>query len=160
MKTTVVFYSMGGNTRLAAERIADSLGAALLEIRPKKAYPDSGLRKFLWGGKSAVMGETPALEPYSFDAESERVIFGFPVWASSVAPPLRTFIEANRAALGGKRLAAFACQAGSGGDKALGKRRVFLGAEKLHAELILTDRRGDGPDESEGQIAAFCGACR
>ena len=44
MKTTVVYYSMGGNTRLAAERIAKDLGAELLEIRPKKAYPDSGFR--------------------------------------------------------------------------------------------------------------------
>ena len=68
MKTANIFYSMGGNTALTAGRLAEALSADLIEIRPKRAYPDKGLRKFLWGGKSAVMAETPELEPYTFSA--------------------------------------------------------------------------------------------
>ena len=64
MKRVIVYYSLSGNTRFAAEQIARRLGADLLPIAPEKAYPDRGFRKFFWGGKSAVMAETPALQPY------------------------------------------------------------------------------------------------
>ena len=63
MKTAIVFYSMSGNTAMTAEKLAEALSADLIEIRPQHAYPDKGFRKFLWGGKSAVMAETPELEP-------------------------------------------------------------------------------------------------
>ena len=61
MKTMIVYYSLEGNTEFAAEKIAAKLGADLLRIQPVKAYPSGGFRKFLWGGKSAVMAETPKL---------------------------------------------------------------------------------------------------
>ena len=123
MKTLIVYFSHTGHTAAAAARIAESLGADLLALQTVKPYPARGAAMFLAGGKSALFGEKPPLKPYDFRPEDyEQIIFGFPVWASSVAPPLRTFIKANRAALGGKRLAAFACQAGSGGDKA----RLFV----------------------------------
>ena len=34
MKTIVVYYSMGGNTQQAAEKIAERLGAELLRLVP------------------------------------------------------------------------------------------------------------------------------
>ena len=85
MKTIVVYYSLEGNTAYAAEKIAAALGADTLRLQPKKAYPSSGFQKFFWGGKSAVMAEKPALEPYAFRAEDyDCVILGFPVWAGNV----------------------------------------------------------------------------
>ena len=80
MNTAVVYFSMSGNTAYAAKKIAAELGADLIEIKPEKQYPDKGFRKFLWGGKSAVMAETPKLMPYDFQAANyEQIIFGFPV---------------------------------------------------------------------------------
>ena len=115
MKIAVVYYSMSENTAFAADRIAARLGADCIRLTPVKSIPDKGFRKFLWGGKSALMGETPELEPYTFDAEKYDVlIFGTPVWASSPAPPLRSFIKAQGQALAGKRFYAFACLMGSG----------------------------------------------
>ena len=58
MKTAVVYYSMSGNTKLIAEKIAGDLNADLIEIFPENSYPDKGFRKYFWGGKSAVMGES------------------------------------------------------------------------------------------------------
>ena len=122
MKTLIVYYSLEGNTEYAAGRIAEAAGADVLRLHPKKAYKDKGFAKFVWGGKSAVMGEAPELEAYEVDLSAyERVVFGFPVWASKFTPPLRTFIQENADALKGKRFAAFACQSGSGAEKALGK---------------------------------------
>ena len=157
MKTIIVYYSMEGNTAYAAERIARRIGADMLRIDPQKAYPTGGFRKFFWGGKSAFMGETPALEPYTFNgAAYDRVILGFPVWAGNIAPPLRTFVKEN--SLKGKRVAAFACQSGSGAEKAFGKLKACLGVERLEAELILLDPKAKPSGENEKKLEAFCDA--
>lgn len=159
MKTAIVYYSLNGNTALAAERIAGKLGAKLIRIEPEKAYPDKGLKKFFHGGLSAVKNETPKLKPYSFNAEDyERIILASPVWASNIAPPLRSFIEQNRAALAGKRLAAFICLSGSGAQKAMEKLKACLGVEALDAELALIDPKSRANEENDRLIANFCDA--
>ena len=158
-KTLIVYYSLEGNTKYAAERIASELGADTLRIRPKRAYPKRGFRKFIWGGKSAVMAETPELLPYQFSADGyDRIIIGFPVWAGNVTPPIRTFLKEND--LEGKRIAAFACQSGSGAEKAFGKLKAALGIEKLEAELILIDPKAKPSEENERKIKEFCEGLR
>ena len=157
MKTIIVYYSLEGNTQYAAEKIAGEIGADLLRIQPKKAYPNSGFRKFLWGGKSAVMAETPELEAYDFDSDAyDRVIIGFPVWAGNVTPPIRTFLREND--LKGKTLAAFACQSGAGAEKAFRKLVEAAGKESLEAELILIDPKEKPSEENERKIRKFCEA--
>ena len=157
MRTLIVYYSLEGNTAFAAEKIAGALGAELLRLEPEKAYPNSGMKKFLWGGKSAVMGEEPPLKPYVFRGEDwDRVIIGFPVWAGTVTPPIRTFVKAHGGELAGKPVAAFACQSGSGGEKALKKLAALLGRESLEAELVLIDPKAKPGAANEEKLAAFC----
>ncbi len=157
MRTLIVYYSLEGNTAWAAERLAEQLGAELLRLEPEKAYPDKGASKFLWGGKSAVMGEKPALQPYSFQAENyDCVIIGFPVWAGTFAPPIRSFIQENRDALKGKLLAAYACEAGSGGERALQKLKKLLGIEAFAAEMILIDPKDRPSDGNDARFREFC----
>ena len=155
MKTLIVYYSLEGNTQYAAERIAAAIGAETLRLTPEKAYPDSGFKKFFWGGKSAVMAEKPKLQPYEFDpAAWERIIIGFPVWAGNVTPPIRTFIKEND--LRGKRIAAFACQSGAGAEKAFAKLKAALGVSALEAEMVLIDPKTKPSEANEQKIAAFC----
>ncbi|MCR4563564.1 MAG: flavodoxin family protein [Clostridiales bacterium] len=157
MKTAVVYYSMSGNVKNTAEKIAEKLSADLIELKPEKTYPDKGFKKFFWGGKSAVMGEKPKLLPYEFESEKyERIIFGSPVWASNVVPPLRTFIEENRDNLKNKSISVFMCMSGSGGDKAISKLRAFLDVEKFESELILIDPKDKPSEENEEKINSFC----
>ena len=157
MKRLIVYYSLGGNTEFAARQIAGRTDAALLRVDAARAYPDKGFRKFFWGGKSAVMAETPALAPYDFNPDDfEQVIFGFPVWAANIAPPIRSFIRENRGALAGKGLAAFACQSGSGAEKALRKLRAELKVEALDAEMILIDPKDRPAPDNEGRLRRFC----
>ena len=154
--TAIIYYSMNGNTATVAEKLARELPADLIEIRPETAYPDHGIRKFLWGGKSAVMAETPKLLPYTFDTEAyDRIIFGFPVWASNMAPPVRSFVKENRPSLLKKRVSAFACQSGSGGEKALKKLCDLLGLEKLEATVILIDPKDRPKTENDQKIREF-----
>ena len=157
MKSLIVYYSLEGNTEYAARAIASILGADMLRIEPVKAYPASGFRKFFWGGKSAVMAEKPELQPYTFQPEIyDRIIFGFPVWAGNVAPPLHTFVQENLEAFKGKRIAAFACQSGSGAEKALRKLKAYLDVENMEAELVLIDPKAKPSPENEKRIKAFC----
>ena len=155
MKTLIVYYSLEGNTQYAAERIAAAIGAETLRLAPEKAYPDSGFKKFFWGGKSAVMAEKPKLQPYEFDpAAWDRIIIGFPVWAGNVTPPIRTFIKEND--LRGKRIAAFACQSGAGAEKAFAKLKAALGVSALEAEMVLIDPKTKPSEANDQKIAAFC----
>jgi flavodoxin len=155
MKTIVVYYSLEGNTDFVAKKIASELNADLLRLYPKKVYPKKGFSKYFWGGKSAVMGESPELEPYSFNAQNyDLVIFGTPVWAGTFTPPLRTFINEN--SLEGKNIAAFACQAGEGNPKKFAKLKNALGIENLEAELALINPKKRQSDSNEKKIKEFC----
>ena len=88
MKTLIVYYSLEGNTQWAAEQIAARLGADTLRLVPKAAYPDKGFKKFLFGGKSAVMKEAPELESYEVDiTQYEQIVLATPVWAGTLTPP-------------------------------------------------------------------------
>lgn len=159
MKTLIVYYSLEGNTEYAAQAIASVLGVDLLRLEPVKAYPTTGFRKFFWGGKSAVMAEKPKLKPYVFQLERyERIIFGFPVWAGNVTPPLRTFIAENREVLSGKHFAVFACQSGAGADRAFGKLKALLGNKAMDAELVLIDPKDRPSEGNKANMKAFCDA--
>ena len=157
MKTLIVYYSLEGNTAYAAGRIAAEIGAGTLRLEPEKEYPSSGFRKFFWGGKSAVMAEMPKLQPYTFDPGAwDRIVFGFPVWASNVTPPIRSFVREND--LSGKRIAAFACESGAGAEKAFGKLKAALGIDTLEAELVLIDPKTKPSEDNEQKLRAFCTA--
>ena len=76
MKAIIIYYSLEGNTEYTAKLIASELNADLFKLEPKKAYPTGKISKFVWGGKSAMMSESPDLQPYQFDAVSyDYIIF-------------------------------------------------------------------------------------
>ena len=156
MKSIIVYCSLEGNTEYAAEKIAEITGADKLKLVPKKVYPSKGFKKFLFGGKSAVMAETPELEPYEFNGdEYDRVIIGFPVWASTITPPIRTFIKEHD--ITKKKIAVFACQAGNGAEKAFGKLKEALGVDRFEQEMILIDPKNRPSEKNEEKIRQFCG---
>ncbi len=157
MKTLIVYYSLEGNTDYTATRIANRLGADKLRLRPVKEFTGTGLKKFFWGGKSAMMAEKPKLEDYDVNlAKYDRIIIGFPVWASNIAPPIRTFVEEHKAQLKRKQLAAFACQAGGGADKALQKLKAFIGIDAFELEAAFKDPKKKQSGETDKLIDGFC----
>ena len=102
-----------------------------------------------------MMAETPELEPYEFDVDSyDRIVFGFPVWAGNFTPPIRTFVKDND--LKGKQIAAFACQSGTGAEKAFGKLKEAGGIDKLEAELVLIDPKSKPNPENDRKVEDFC----
>ena len=157
MKTIIVYYSLGGFTKKIARELAAKTGADLLRLTPVKEYPDTGAKKFIVGGRAAVAGSKPKLQPYTFSANKyDRIVFGSPVWASSPAPPLSTFIEENREALEGKEFAAFFTQLGNGADKANRKLAKCLGMEKIETETVFFEpNKKDEHNENEAKLGNF-----
>ena len=94
MGTAIVFFSLDGNTRLAACGLAERLGADVFEIRTVKPYPAKGPLKILVGGKDATFDKCPAIQPLDIDlAAYDQVVLGTPVWADKVAAPINTFLK-------------------------------------------------------------------
>lgn len=156
MGKLLVFYSLEGNTEYIADRICEKIGCDKLKLIPKKAYKDKGFAKFLWGGKSAVMAETPELESYDVDLDKvDELIIGFPVWASTITPPIRTFLTDNKDALKEKKIAVYACQAGNGAPKAMEKIRDLLGIDEFVAKAVFIDPKARPSDENEKILEEF-----
>ncbi len=157
MRTLIVYYSLEGNTEYAAKRIARMTDADLLRLVPKKPYR-KGPAKYIRGGKGAIMAEAPELEEYDVDfAKYDRIVIGFPVWASNVAPPIRTFVRENRARLGRKDIVAFACQGGRGAEKALAKLKKAIGIDEFDQEAVFNDPKSKRSREKDRMIDSFGG---
>lgn len=158
MKTAIVFYSMNGNVRMAAEKAAAGIGADLIELVPKKAYPDKGMKKFMWGGAAVTFKAKPDLEPYSFSKDDyDMVILGSPVWAGTFAPPLRTFLDSND--LSGKKIAVIATSAGGNSDKCINNLKTAAKADSLVASLSLIDPLSTPSEENDVKIKEFIDSC-
>ena len=161
MRDLIVYYSLEGNTEYVVNRIKEKTGADILRLIPKKAYSDKGFAKFFWGGKSAVMAEKPELESYDIDLSFyDRIIFGFPVWAGTFTPPIRTFVTENKDALKGKKLAAFACQSGNGAEKAFIKLSKLIGTSSFDSTAVFVDPKAIPDEKKEAAIDSFCGVLK
>ena len=96
MKRAVIYYSLDGNTKEAAQKIAEALGAALIELETEKPMPSGKIGRILYGGMLSTMKQTPALKPLSASpADFDEIILGTPVWAGKIAAPVRTFLTQN-----------------------------------------------------------------
>ena len=159
MKKLIVYYSLEGNTEYIAGKLAGKFSADVLKLVPVTAYPDKGFAKFFWGGKSAVMAEKPKLEPYYVDwSLYDEVIIGFPVWASSFAPPIRTFVSTNLDMLKTKKISAFACQTANGAQKAFEKLKDLIGIDSFAKTATFYDPKDKPSEENEKALEEFCRA--
>jgi len=97
MKKLVIFYSLNNNTKFIAEKLAQGIGADILELKPEKEIPQKEPMQHLSGGKQAMAKETPRLQKYDINlADYDTLIIGTPVWAFTFTPPLRTFLRENQ----------------------------------------------------------------
>ncbi len=156
MKTAVVYYSLSGNVRYAAEMIADAVQADLIPLVPVRPYPDHGFRMFFVGGMEATMKRKPKLQPYSFRTDDyDKVVLCTPVWAGTITPPLRTFLADND--LTGKRIAAVLSCGGGDTGKCVERLKEALGTSSLSEVLRLVQPKTDPSDEKDRQILDFAG---
>ncbi len=151
MKSLVVYYSLSGATRFAAEKIAAALHSDILELVPVKNYPAKGFAKYFVGGRSAVMAEKPELQPYTCNAdEYDVIILATPLWASRCAPPFNTFLAEHD--ISSKKIALVVTCDGGPADI------LFKNTAKTLPNIVATLRLvkpAAHTAEAEDQIAGF-----
>lgn len=153
MKTIIVYYSLEGNTKYIAEKLANATGADILELKPQKEYPKSTALKFIAGGFAATVGTHPKLKDYAFDANAyDLIVLGSPVWNSRITPPLNTFLEKEN--LKGKKVGMFACQSGNGADKLFGAVEEKLGKLAFTEVFIDPGKNTEKADEQLPKLIA------
>ena len=158
MKAIVVYYSMDGNTKYVADKISQIIGADTLRLEPTKEYPKGNVSKFFWGGKSVVFGEKPKLQPYQFNAKDyDLIIIGTPIWASSLVPPIKTFLNEND--LSNKKVAFYSCSMGGDANKCFTKMKSEISNPEVISTLSLVEPYVKPSKENEAKIEAFCKQC-
>ncbi len=91
-KILVVYYSLSGNTEKTAKGIANILNADIEKIIDKKKR--SGVLNYLFAGRDAMKKKTTEINtPEKDPANYDLIIIGDPVWAWTMTPAARTYIE-------------------------------------------------------------------
>lgn len=111
MKTLVLFYSYGGNTRRIAKLIQEELDCDLAEIETEKPYTGSYNDVVNQGQREVNSNFQPKLKPILADINSyDRIILGSPVWWYTYAPAMNAFLHEYD--LTGKEIWPFATNGG------------------------------------------------
>jgi len=107
--TIVVYYSFSGNTRLIAEKITKSLNSEKFELIPDKKIDLDLLRDKEFFNSEAKCSKINDISKY------KNIIIGSPVWARTISPPVKWFIEKIKDDYKGK-VSFFCCHSGVIGD--------------------------------------------
>lgn len=133
MKSIVIYYSYGGNTRKIAEKIQKELKADAAEIETVKPYIGSYNDVVNQGQREVDSGFMPGIKPLKVDLDQyDTVILGTPVWWYTYAPAMKTFLHS--ADLSGKRVHPFATNGGWIGHTFKDFKKACSGAE-VHSGL-------------------------
>lgn len=141
----VVFYSRTGHTRKLGERIAKILKADKEEIIDSDNR--EGLFGWLRGGKDAYKRKLAKISYKKDCSNYDLVIIGTPVWAGTMTPAVRTYIQENKEKF---RKIAFFCTFGGSEAKTFGEMQD-LGSKPI-AVLGLKSR----DSENKEKIEEFC----
>lgn len=134
-KVAIIFYSFSGNTRKIARFLKTEISSKaskeveLIEIKPVREEKNFFKQSF-----QALKKKTPRLPgDLKYDlSEFQLVIFGSPVWAFSIAPPLRSYLK-KAAGIEGRKTACFLNYgSGAGASKALRELNDVLNNKKAN----------------------------
>lgn len=148
-KILAVYYSRTGNNRKVVESIQQLLICDVEEIRDQKKR--MGFINYMYGGRDALKARsteiaTPEKDPGKYDL----VILAGPVWAGSLTPALRTYLNTY-----GKRLKKTAFIVTMGGS---GEKKVLQAMKDLSTqpEAILVLKVGEiGKRAGDSKIKDF-----
>ena len=150
MKIAVVYYSFDGNSAVVAAQLAERLNVDTIRIKLKDEKKRRGFFKFFWGGAMVVFNKIPELKPLTFDpAAYDLIILGAPVWAGSLAPPMKGFLSSAK--ITGKKIALYTCYGGDSG-KSLDDFKALLSGNEIISETGFKNPARGNPDELKQQI--------
>lgn len=145
MKSLILYYSYGGNTRRIAQMIKDKLNCDLWEIETVKKYSGNYNDVVEEGKREVDSGFTPEIKPVNIDlTDYDTIILGSPVWWYTFAPAMKTFLK--HADLKSKKVYPFATNGGWIGHTLKDFAKECKGAEvhdglniKFNGKKLLTN---------------------
>jgi len=102
-KTIILYVTKTGNCRIIAQKIASLMNADIAEI--VDLVDRSGKLGFLKAGASSFKGEQCDIQDPNVDLSLfSNVILVQPMWAFSICPPMRTWLERHKKEIGIKKI--------------------------------------------------------
>lgn len=93
MNTCIAYFSKSGNTKIAAQYLAEKIGAKAIALSDGTNY--KGFIGFMKGGMNASLAKKANLNNEIFDeiAKFERIVLATPVWAGKTTPAINAVLE-------------------------------------------------------------------
>ena len=150
-KILVAYYSYSGNTKAAAEYIAEITGGDLFEIKTNHTYPAEYKEMTAQAKKEIAEGFLPLLTSQVPNMEQYKVVFvGSPDWWGTFAPAYRSFLTAYN--FEGKKVAPFFTYGSAGMQNCEEDTKKLLTKATL---LPAAAFKGATIKESKAEIAAW-----
>lgn len=134
-KALVVYYSRSGTCKRVASYVAEALEGDVEEI--EEAVPRTGVAGYARSLLEAVAKGVPSIGTTRDPRDYNLVVLGSPVWAGTMASPIRSYILSHPGQL--RSAAFFAVMGGRGGEQALREMRLACGATDS-PRCLLTQR--------------------
>lgn len=158
MKILIVCYSRTGVTQTVAMDLCNELknsgheAAVEMLIDTKNRQ---GIKGWLIAGKDASFKKRTELEPVkAILNEHDVVVIGTPVWAFTMAPAVRTFLEDHAEHL--PKVAFFCTMGGSGDVKTFKHMQELCGKEPLACESFIDKNvRSNSQDTYVARLSQF-----
>ena len=147
-KSLVVYYSVTATTQKAAECIQQKIGADIVALQTKDAYPTDFQQIIQRSQQEMKDSVLPEMLPLDIDLSAYDTIFvGYPIWFGTYALPMKSWL--SQADLKGKVIVPF-CTFGSGGYKQ-GIRSALIDKLSVVVDEMLI---GLGMKEGEKEVKA------
>lgn len=133
MKTLIAYYSRGGVTKKAAQRLQKATGGSLFEITGEKNYGNYftalgiARKEFSQNELPKVTGAVNNFEVY------DRILIGFPIWFGKCPQLVMSFI--SQYDFSGKDVFPFCTSGMSGIDSAAALLKDALKGANVHSGL-------------------------
>ena len=150
MNVVVVYYTLHGHTRKAAQDICSALrespsagGITALELSIAKSRSDDDYQTYVWCQEEVSVPSEPVVhhDEYHF-TDADLVVLGTPVWAGTLSPPMRSFLRQHE--FFRKAIALFCTYDGRAGACLGDMRALLLGSEVIAESSFRTARRLTG----------------
>ena len=145
MKTSIIYYSYSGITRGIAEKIQESCGGDLVEVKSKENY--SAITAYTLGCYRAMKEACDPIEPETIDvSSSDLIVIGTPVWAFKATPAINAAIAALKGCDGKKSVIFATCGSSAKDTLSILKKALEAKGVTVVGQYILT-RKEIGEDQ-------------
>jgi flavodoxin len=151
-KILVAYFSQTGNTRKVAVQIHEQTGGDIFRIELAIPYPDDMTSLVKRKNEELASGRMPELKTNVEDIETYDVVFlGYPIWAMTAPPPVRSFIESHD--LADKIIVPFCTHDGYGAGNSVNVIKQLLPSGT--SVLDVFDIKGSEANSAKQRIASW-----